>query len=727
MKLVIVESPTKAKTISKFLGKAYRLESSFGHVRDLPKSKLGVDVEHDFTPHYIVPRSNQKRVTALKKLAAKADHIYFATDEDREGEAISWHLLTLLGVPQEKAERIVFHEITEEAITKALEHPRSIDQNLVDAQQARRILDRLVGYGLSPLLWRKVAKGLSAGRVQSVALRIIVEREREILAFVPQEYWTIEISVSKDTTPDERFVARLAGIDGNTLEKFAVKDKEAADAILSALSSARYTVKDVLVKEVKKSAPTPFITSSLQQDANRRLHFSPKQTMMIAQQLYEGIEQDKQSGGYITYMRTDSVNLSERFLSEAHTFIQSAYGEQYTHGPRRYSTKSKLAQEAHEAIRPTSVERAPESVRDFLTDQQFKLYDLIWRRAVGSQMNDALFEATTIDINADKEGSLQHQFRATGQRQRFDGFTRVYGIESEEVLLPLVQTDDPLTLHELSPLQHFTKPPARYSEAGLVKALEEHGIGRPSTYAPTISTIIERNYCMKEERRLKPTEIGILVNDLLVEHFPAIVDFNFTARMEDDLDKIAEGQQAFVPVLREFYGPFKENLDKKEVELKKQVNEAEPTGEVCEKCGKPMVIKFSRYGKFIACTGFPDCRNSKSLPDANDSGGSNDPDKPPVEPCEKCGSQMVEKRGRFGKFLGCSKYPDCKNIRSLTDRKLGMKCPDCGEGEVIQKRSKRGKTFYSCNRYPDCKYVAWTRPDIASAQGVAAVEVKSED
>lgn len=714
MKLVIVESPTKAKTIGKFLGKEFRLESSFGHVRDLPKSKLGVDVEHDFAPQYIVPRAHQKRVTALKKLAAKADQVYFATDEDREGEAISWHLRTLLAVPEDKAERIVFHEITEEALEHALENPRSIDQNLVDAQQARRILDRLVGYGLSPLLWRKVAKGLSAGRVQSVALRILVEREREIVSFVPQEYWSIEIEISKEAAPSDRFSARLHAIDGKNLDKFAIKNKTEADTILSLLVDSRYTVKDVLVKEVKKSAPTPLITSSLQQDANRRLHFSPKQTMMIAQQLYEGIEGDAHAGGYITYMRTDSVNLSERFLSEAYSFINKKYGEAYTSGVRRYTTKSKIAQEAHEAIRPTSAERTPESVRQYLTDQQFRLYDLIWRRTIASQMTDALFEATSIDIAAQKQGEHEYMFRATGQTQRFDGFTQVYPIESEEMLLPAVKSADALMLHKITPLEHFTKPPARYSEAGLVKALEEHGIGRPSTYAPTISTLLDRNYCTKEERRLKPTEIGMLVNDLLVEHFPSIVDFAFTARMEDDLDKIAEGEREYKGVLQEFYAPFKENLDKKEVELKKQVSETELTGEVCEKCGKPMAIKFSRYGKFLACTGFPACRNSKSLEDKNSGADNTSEHTPPVSPCEKCGAPMAEKRGRFGKFLGCSAYPDCKNIRSLTDRKLGIACPDCQIGEVIQKRSKRGKTFYSCNRYPDCKYIAWTLPQGAA-------------
>jgi len=715
MKLVIVESPTKAKTISKFLGKGYTVESSFGHVRDLPKSKLGVDVEHDFTPHYIVPRASQKRVTALKKLASKADEVYFATDEDREGEAISWHLLHLLGTPQEHAKRIAFHEITEDALQHALQNPRSIDMRMVDAQQARRILDRLVGYGLSPLLWKKVAKGLSAGRVQSVALRLIVEREREILAFIAQEYWTIDIEASQKGIEQPQFSAKLFRIGDTTLDKFAVTNESGANDIIRALTGASWSVADLQTKDVKKSPYAPYTTSTLQQDANRRLRFGAKQTMMVAQQLYEGIEADKQSGGYITYMRTDSVTLSEKFLGEAKAFIVSYYGAEYAIGPKRYSTKSKLAQEAHEAIRPTSVERTPESVKEYLSDQQYKLYDLIWRRAVASQMADALFQATTLDIVAQSPNMQDHIFRASGQIMLRDGFLKTYQIDSEETILPSLKQGDEVTLHSLKQNQHFTKPPARYSEAGLVKVLEENGIGRPSTYAPTIGTLVERNYVQREDRRLKPTEIGILVTDLLLEHFPVIVDYQFTARMEDELDKVAEGQQEYAPLLREFYTPFKKNLDEKEQELGKVVAEAEPTNEVCDKCGKPMVMKMSRYGKFLACSGFPECRNSRSLP--SDSGGESGTEDQTYEPCEKCGSSMVLKAGRFGKFLGCSKYPECKNIRSLTDKKLGITCPECREGEVIQKRSRKTrKAFYSCSRYPDCKYIAWARPDTASGE-----------
>lgn len=710
MKLVIVESPTKAKTISKFLGKGYTVESSFGHVRDLPKSKLGVDVEHDFEPHYIVPRANQKRVTALKKLAAKADEVYFATDEDREGEAISWHLLHLLGTPLERAQRIAFHEITEEAIQHALANPRSIDMHMVDAQQARRILDRLVGYGLSPLLWKKVAKGLSAGRVQSVALRLIVEREREIQAFVAQEYWTIDIDVSQKDVAESQFSAKLFRIGDATLDKFAISQESQALDIVQALGGASWSVSDLQTKEVKKSPHPPYTTSTLQQDANRRLRFGAKQTMMIAQQLYEGLEADKESGGYITYMRTDSFNLSEKFLGEAKDYISTRYGMEYAIGPKRYATKSKLAQEAHEAIRPTSVERTPESVQAYLTDQQYKLYDLIWRRAVASQMVDALFQATTLDIAAKSAGREDHIFRASGHITIRDGFMKAYPIDSEETILPPMQQDDEVIIHALKPNQHFTKPPARYSEAGLVKVLEENGIGRPSTYAPTMGTLVERNYVQREDRRLKPTEIGMLVTDLLIEHFPTIVDYQFTARMEDELDKVAGGQQQYAPLLREFYIPFKKNLDAKEQELGKVTGEVEQTDEVCEKCSKPMVIKMSRYGKFMACSGFPECRNSRSLPSDTNSGA--EAGETSYEPCEKCGSPMVLKAGRFGKFLGCSKYPECKNIRSLTDRKLGITCPECREGEIIQKRSRKTrKSFYSCSRYPDCKYIAWTKPE----------------
>ncbi|MDO8490216.1 MAG: type I DNA topoisomerase [bacterium] len=725
-KLVIVESPTKAKTISKFLGSDYSVESSFGHVRDLPKSKMGVDIEHDFAPHYIVPLKAKKRVVLLKKMAHDASDVYFATDEDREGEAISWHLCELLDVPIEKAKRIVFHEITEGAIREALAHPRSINSDLVDAQQARRILDRLVGYELSPFLWRKIAKGLSAGRVQSVALRFIVDREREIQQFKAEEYWTIEGQAHKKKGDTTAFTIKLAQRNGKALDKFDIANEADAQMVIGHVTDAKYKVKNLETKETKKSAPVPFTTSSLQQDANRRLRFSPKQTMMIAQQLYEGIDTGSGHEGLITYMRTDSVNLAEVFRTEAQGFLQSTYGAEYAAGARVYKTKSKLAQEAHEAIRPTSVARTPESVRGSLDDSQFKLYDLIWRRSVGSQMPDARYQATTIDVQPHKEGIPEYVFRASGQTLLFDGFTKVYGVDSEEVILPAVVIGEDLAIDEMQPLQHFTKPPARYSEAGLVKVLEEHGIGRPSTYAPTISTLVERNYVQREERRLKPTEIAFLVIDLLVEHFKSIVDFEFTANMESSFDAIAEGEKKWVPVLRDFYEPFHANLALKDKELSKANIAIEETDIVCEKCGKPMVKRMGRFGKFLACTGFPECKNAKPLDDENPAtvGGEGEDGEPlpAVPPCEKCGSPMVMKAGRFGKFLGCGKYPDCKNIRNLRDKNLGIPCPTCGQGTIIQKRSKRGKTFYGCGRYPDCDYVSWVRP---GGEG-EAVESKKE-
>jgi DNA topoisomerase-1 len=706
--LVIVESPTKAKTITRFLGPEYVVESSFGHIRDLPKREIGVDTEHDFVPKYVIPTDKRTRVTNLKKLAAKADVVYFATDEDREGEAISWHLQHVLDVPVEKSQRIAFHEITPTAIHDALLAPRALDQHLVDAQQARRILDRLVGYELSPFLWKKVTKGLSAGRVQSVAVRLIVEREREIQAFVPQEYWTVEADFQKNSVV---FTARLYKKNGEVLDKFALTTKEQADAIFNSLESASWRVKDISVKDTKKTAPPPFTTSTLQQASHSRCHFSAKQTMMLAQQLYEGVDTGAGQEGLITYMRTDSVNLADVFMKEAQGFLAESYGAQYATGARAYKTKSKLAQEAHEAIRPTSVSRTPESVRGFLGEQQYKLYDLIWRRAVASQMPDAKFESTTVDILPAKDGLEEHVFRATGQVCVFDGFLKVYETEIEEGTLPRLAVEDTLPLQELRPLQHFTKPPARYSEATLVKVLEEHGIGRPSTYAPTISTIIDRNYVQREEGKLKPTEIAFLVNDLLVEHFPTIVDYAFTAHMEDDLDTIAEGNKAWVPVIRDFYTPFHENLQKKSAELSKKDFSVEETDQVCDKCGKPMLIRMGRYGKFLACSGFPECKNAKPIEgtDGTTSGGGEE--MPNVDPCEKCGAPMVMKRGRFGSFLGCSKYPDCKNIRNLRDKKLDMKCPTCGQGDVVMKRSKRGKTFFGCNKYPDCDFVSWTKPE----------------
>lgn len=705
MNLVIVESPTKAKTISKFLGKDFVIKSSFGHLRDLPQKEMGIDIENNFAPHYVVPRKNQKTVTDLKKSAAKAKIIYFASDEDREGEAISWHLAQILKPKTGQTRRIAFHEITKHAILESLEHPRDIDLNMVDAQQARRVLDRLVGYELSPFLWRKVAKGLSAGRVQSVAVRLIVEREREIQKFVPEEYWNIDGDFQKEKG-EEKFSAKLNKINDKVLDKFAIKSKDEADKILKDLNDRNYKVIDIEEKETKRTPPPPFITSTLQQDANRRLGFSAKQTMMIAQQLYEGVDLGGEgSVGLITYMRTDSVNLSEKFLTEAHAFLKKTFGEKYlAPGARRFTTKSKLAQEAHEAIRPTEAARDPEDVRPYLDDHQYKLYNLIWRRAVASQMAEAALIGTAVDIAAEKSNAKNsYIFRANGLTIKFDGFLKVYGT-SQETILPVFKLEELLELLKLNPIQHFTEPPARYSDASLVKTLEEYGIGRPSTYAPTISTIIDRGYVEKiEGRRLKPTEIAFTVNDLLVEHFPQIVDFKFTARMEDDLDEIAEGKKKWVPVIKEFYMPFKENLDQKYKDVSKA---EEPTEEICEKCGSPMVIKTGRYGKFLACSGFPKCRNIKSL--GTPDGGPPEPETT-NETCDKCGAPMVIKHGRFGKFLSCSKYPECKNMKPLV-KSTGVACPECGKGEIVERRSKRGRTFYSCNQYPNCKFALWSKP-----------------
>ncbi|MBI4090250.1 MAG: type I DNA topoisomerase [Candidatus Kerfeldbacteria bacterium] len=703
--LIIVESPTKAKTISRFLGKEYRVESSYGHIRDLPKSKLGVDVEKDFAPQYVVPTGSRKIVTGLKKAAASADQVYFATDEDREGEAISWHLAELLEQPATKLKRIAFHEITEEAIREALAHPRQLDLRLVDAQQARRILDRLVGYELSPLLWKKVAKGLSAGRVQSVAVRLIVEREREIQAFKPQEYWSLEAAFTPPS--GQSFTAKLAKRDGATIDRLDLTSKAEVDGILEHLNGAAYRVAEVQRKEVKRHPLPPYTTSTLQQDANRKLGFSSRQTMSLAQQLYEGVELGSEgSVGLITYMRTDSFNLAKKFMGEAGNLIEAAFGQNY-HQPRTYQTKSKGAQEAHEAIRPTDPKHTPESVKVFLEDRQFKLYDLIWRRAIASQMREAVMDSTSVDVVSNT--SPVYTFRATGQVTKFDGFLKVSTESVKESELPMLNRDETVTLKELKPEQHFTEPPARYSEAGLVKKLEEYGIGRPSTYAPTIATVIDRGYVERIEKRLKPTDIATIVNDLLVGHFPEIVDYQFTAKMEQEFDEIAEGGKDWVPVIREFYGPFKQHLTTKEETLNKKELTEQATEYVCEKSGHPMVIKYGRFGKFLACTGYPECKNTKELNDDNTIAAEKKIEGV-GETCPQCGQgQLTMKRGRFGPFLGCNRYPDCKYIKNI-QKGTGVTCPQCGQGEIIEKRSRYGKVFYSCNRYPECKFALWSKP-----------------
>ena len=593
--LVIVESPTKAKTISKFLGSKYIVESSFGHVRDLPKSKMGIDIEGGtFDPHYIVSRDKTKQVKKLKELAKKCDEIIFATDEDREGEAISWHLAYILDIDPKKAKRIAFHEITKTAIQKALETPRTIDQKLVDAQQARRVLDRLVGYELSPLLWKKVARGLSAGRVQSVAMRLIVEREREIKAFIPEEYWTITGSFL--TKEKKELTAILHSIDDKKVKKFDINTEELAHKILKKIKDKPFSITKIEQKQTKRNPPPPFTTSTLQQNANNTCGYSSKQTMRLAQQLYEGIKMGKNGQhGLITYMRTDSTNMSAKFIGEAQNFISETFGKKYEVAkPRVYKKKSKGAQEAHEAIRPTDPARTPESIAEYLDPKQLKIYTLIWKRAVATQMAEALLNKTNIDITAEN-----HMFRATGQTMIFDGFLKLYPNKTKEEILPELHEEDNINCKEIIPSQHFTEPPARYSDATLVKILEEHGIGRPSTFAPTIATIEARNYIERVEKRLKPNDIAFIVNDLLVEHFNDIINYEFTAKMEDNLDEIAEGTKDWKPIISTFYHPFHDIIEKKMEEISKEkTTHAREIGNHPD-TGEPIFVKFGRFGPYV--------------------------------------------------------------------------------------------------------------------------------
>jgi len=649
MKLVIVESPTKAKTISQYLGEDFLVRSSYGHVRDLPKSELGIDVEKDFEPEYIVPTKAKKNLSTLKKEAAKADVVILATDEDREGEAIAWHLVQALGLNKAKTkkpiERIVFHEITKSAIMGALQEPREILSDLVDAQQARRVLDRLVGYKLSPVLWKRYWRGLSAGRVQSVAVRLMVEREREIEKFKPEEYWSIIAQLQAVEGPV--FSAGLSESHGKAVEKLSIPNETAAKEIVDSLTGAPWTVKAVERKEASRMPHAPFTTSTLQQEASRRLRYSSRQTMMFAQGLYEA--------GYITYMRTDSVNLSEQSLADAAKAITSTYGAKY-HKRRKFKTKSKNAQEAHEAVRPTDPAMAPETLAAALTPQQAKLYDLIWRRFMASQMADALFDAATIDVAAGDYG-----FRATGSVITFDGWLKMYPSSVEESVLPAVKEGESLTLKELLTEQHFTKPPARFNEASLIKTLEKEGIGRPSTYASIISTILKRGYVEKDRSRaFHPTETGTQVNDFLVEQFPRIVDVQFTSRMEDELDEIARGERKWVPVIREFYDPFAKDLKEKtkQAQAAKEA-EVEQTDKICEKCGSPMIVKRGRFGKFIACSNFPTCKNVLKEPK----------EQKEIEKvgrvCPQDGGELVYRRSRFGKFIACSNFPKCRYTEKI--------------------------------------------------------------
>jgi len=643
--LVIVESPTKAKTISRFLGKEFSVEPSFGHIRDLPKSTMGVDTEKNFQPEYVVDDDDKPTVTKLKKLAKQYGQVYFATDEDREGEAISWHLAELLNIPDKDAQRIVFHEITKEAIDHALANPRPLDLKRVNAQQARRILDRLVGYELSPFLWRKVRRGLSAGRVQSVAVRLIVEREREIQAFKPQEYWTIE---GDFTHGKDSFAARLLKLGGKSLDKFAIGTKAAADELLAKLKGTAYTIGDVQKKTTKRFPGPPFTTSSLQIDANRRLGFSANRTMRLAQQLYEGVNLGgKGQTGLITYMRTDSLNLSDKFVNEAKQYLSKTFGADYAlPNGRRFKTSSKGAQEAHEAIRPTEVTNAPDAIRQHLDPDQAKLYELIWNRAVASQMPEAQVDQTSVDVAGSVEDAI---FRATGATIKFPGFLKVYPDGAKESFLPPLTVGDNVEAKDVKGVQHFTEPPPRYSDASIVKALEEYGIGRPSTYAPTITTVIDRGYVERDERRLKPTEVAYLVIDLLVKHFPEIVDYQFTATMEQQFDDIAEGKAEWQPVLHTFYDKFHANLVTKDAEISKKDVTEKATDQICERCGKPMVEKFGRFGKFLACTGYPECTNTINLD--RDGNHAPLPEAKPLGIDPNTGLGVFLKTGRFGTYV----------------------------------------------------------------------------
>jgi DNA topoisomerase-1 len=694
MRLIIVESPTKARTIEKFLHSPYRVLSSYGHIRDLPKGEFGIDLEHNFTPKYVIPTKARKTVALLKNEVQKADITILATDEDREGEAIAWHLVQVLGlnakqIPNSKFqipkpyERIAFHEITKSAIEEALKNPRDINMNLVDAQQARRILDRIVGYKLSPFLWSKVARGLSAGRVQSVAVRLIVEREREIQNFIPQEYWTIEALLKKTKihpkTITSEFSAFLIKKNGKALDKFALKDQAAVDELMGDLRGAEYRVANIEKKEAKRNPPPPFTTSTLQQEAFKRFRFSAKLTMTIAQNLYER--------GLITYHRTDSLNLSEQSLFGAKKFIEKSYGTTYWAGFfRKYKTKSKTAQEAHEAIRPTYPDNTPEKMK--LEKNHLKLYDLIWRRFIASQMAQASFDATIVDVEAkkmntpikkSKKNLAQHSpitsslFRATGQILTFDGFLKIYPMKFEETELPPLENNEAVELRKLVPSQHFTQPPSRYTEGTLVKALEEYGIGRPSTYAPILSTIQERGYVEKDGKKaFVPTELGIAVNDLLVAHFPSIVDVKFTAEMEKDLDDIAAGRKQYIPVVRQFYEPFTKILQQKYQEVSKKEFTETPTKKICPECGGQIVIRL----------------------------------------------------GKFGKFYACSRFPKCTYTEPLEQTRLNILCPKCEKGAIIEKRTKTKKVFYGCERYPECDFALWQKPTGEKCPQCGALMVK---
>jgi DNA topoisomerase-1 len=724
--LVIVESPAKARTIERYLGEGFKVLASYGHVRDLPenpgKGKLGIDVEHDFAPQYVVNEDRRKQLDAIRRAAAGSDLVYLATDLDREGEAIAWHVTEAVDIPERKQRRVTFSEITKSAIDAAFAAPRDIDMDLVDAQQTRRIMDRIVGYTLSPLISRKVRSGLSAGRVQSVAVRLVVERERAIEAFEPREYWTLQAALR--STREEPFTAALVRVDGKPLARggevgrneVPVADEATARGYADALRGADATVTSVRVRASNRNPAPPFTTSTLQQEASRKLGYGPKRTMSVAQRLYEGIEIGGEPTGLITYMRTDSVNLAKSAQHEAHDVISERFGSEYAvKGGRGYRNRTKGAQEAHEAIRPTSFERDPESLKGRIKDDELRLYRLIWQRALASQMAAKAMETTSAELEAGRFG-----LRASATRTTFDGFTRVYtegrddeGAEEADSRLPDLAEGERAHVKDVSSEQHFTEPPPRFTEATLIKALEEHGIGRPSTYAATISTITDRGYVKVEDRRLRPEVVAGIVTDVLVEHFGDYVDVAFTARMEEELDEVARGEREWVPLLRDFYDPLMALVDEKRRTLTRRELTTEETDEVCSE-GHPMVIRLGRNGRFLACSLYPEHKETRPIP-------GEEPELPTVEgvgeTCPKCGEgTLVARRGRFGVFAGCDRYPDCDYIHRTgppppPPLPFEVECPKCGQGPLVARRARRtGNVFYGCSRYPACDFTTNFEP-----------------
>jgi DNA topoisomerase-1 len=717
--LVIVESPAKAKTIEKYLGKEFKVLASYGHVRDLVPKEGAVDPEHDFAMKYQVIERNQRHVLEITKALKEADTLYLATDPDREGEAISWHLLELLkakkALKDKVVHRVAFHEITKKAVTEAIANPAELSLNLINAQQARRALDYLVGFNLSPLLWKKIRCGLSAGRVQSPALRMIVERALEIEAFKTREYWTIDALL---TAGEQAFKARLTHFAGKKLAQFSLGSEKTAQETQRALilaAQGQLLVAAIEKKQRKRNPSPPFITSTLQQEAARKLGFTTKRTMMVAQQLYEGIEMGGEIAGLITYMRTDSVNLSVDAVTEMRELIAAKYGaENVPKQPHYYKTKSKNAQEAHEAIRPTTAQRLPAQVKAYLSDEQYKLYDLIWKRTIACQMIHASIDMMAIDFHC---GSEQNIFRATGSVVVKQGFMAVYlegqddnkeGDDKESFLPPLT-IGDKLPLTDIVADQHFTEPPARYSEASLVKSLEEHGIGRPSTYSTIISTLQNREYVTLDNKRFYPTDVGRIVNKFLTEHFTRYVDYNFTADLEDDLDAVSRGEKEWVPLMHDFWQPFTQLIQEKETSVQRKDVTQEAMDEKCPECGNPLSIRLGRNGRFVGCTHYPDCSYTRNLNE--DGAESNAPELVEGKTCPLCNSALVIKNGRYGKFIGCSGYPNCKHIEPLEKPvDTGVSCPQCKTGQILKRKSRNNKVFYSCSDYPKCSYALWDAP-----------------